>query len=239
MFVGLEGYSNEMVAVCVLISIVAAFSYVYRKRVKSAYKGIDLRNGGNAATVKAKPKKQINPQGTKNDYLQMLSAIVSLSRKKKWLIIAPAVIEAGGSYTQMVALIVTPKKIIGVCAFGHGGTITAAPGMQEWTQNINDTENKIQSPLKSMANAETILKKVYRKLEIEGRELEVLGGYTHPHAKLQGAPLRTCYNSFDLLVQLQMEDADPKGDNEQSKEIAEKLRTVVLKPEKQQKGAKK
>ncbi len=238
MFVGLEGYSTEMVTICVLISIVAAFSYVYRKRVKSEYKGIDLRKGGNAAVVKEKPKKQINPQGTKNDYLQLVSALVSLARKKKWLIIAPAVIEAGGAYTQLVALMVTPQKIIGVCAFGHGGTIVAASAHQDWTQRINDTENKINSPIKTMANAETIVKKVCKRLDIQTRTIEILGGYTHPHAKLQGAPAKTCFTALDLLTHLQTEQADQTA-NEQSKEIVEKLRTVVIKPEKTSKKGKK
>ncbi|MFI3170456.1 MAG: hypothetical protein R3Y06_10970 [Faecalibacterium sp.] len=234
MFVGLEGYSTEMVAICVLISVVAAFSYVYRKRVKSEYKGVDLRKGGNAATVKVKPQKQINPQGTKNDYMLLLSGLVSLARKKKWPLIAPAVIEEKGVYTQLVALMITPKKIIGVCAFGHGGTIVAGSGKQEWTQRVNGTEHKIASPIKTMSSAQMVVSQKMKELDITGRELEILGGYTHPHAVLQGAAAKTCYTAKELLTYLQNEPLDATG-GEASKAMVEKLRTVVIKPEKSSK----
>ncbi len=234
MLAGLEGYSTEMVAVCVLISIVAAFAYVYRKRVKTEYK--TLLKPGQAPVVKEKPKKQINPQGSKNDYMQLLSGIVTTTRKKKWPLIAPAVIEKDGEYIQLVSLLVTPDKIIGVCAFGHGGTIVAGSGLQDWTQRVNDTEHKIPSPLKSINKAKKVMEQVIIDLDIQNRELEIIGGYTHPKVTLQGAAAKICYPTVELLVYLQMMPA-VKEENAESKEILEKLRTVVLKPEKQKKSA--
>lgn len=234
MFAGLEGYTNEMIAVCVLISITAAFLYVYRKRVKSEYSDGKLGGGvfGNKKTVtKEKPKKQMNPQGTKNDYLQLVSALVSLARKKKWLIIAPAVMEKSGAYTQLAALIVTPQKIIGVCAFGHGGTIVAGGAKQDWTQRINDTEYKISSPLKSIENAQTIVSGNVQALGLQGRTVEVFGAYTHPHAVLQGAATKTCYTAKDFVNYLENKLPAANG-SEDSKETMEQLRTVVIKPEK-------
>lgn len=232
MFLEIENFTTEMIAVCVIISIVAAFAYVYRKRVKDEYNGGLLRK--EHAKEKETRKKQINPQGSKNDYLQLLSGIVTVARKKKWLLIAPAVIEIEGVYTQLIALIVTEQKIIAVCAFGHGGIMVAAPDLQDWTQRVNDTEQKIKSPLKTIQNAQTVLTKVTADLDITTRSIEVFGGFTHPQATLQGAANKMCYTTFDLLVYLQALPADAQT-SEQTKEIIEKLRTVVLKPEKQKK----
>ncbi len=229
MFAGLEGFTTEMVIICVLISVVTAFLYVYRKRVKSEYK-----TNASGVTLKPKaekPQKQIKPSGSKNDYLQLVSGLVSVSRKHNWPIIAPAVVEAKGSYTQLVALIATPEIIIGVCAFGHGGTIVAGGGMQDWTQRVNGQENKIKSPLKTMQNAEDVLTKAMQTLGLGGQPFVVLGAYTHPDVTLQGAVAEQFHTTESLLTHLRAFPVAPEQDVD-CKQTIEKLRTVVLKPEK-------
>ncbi len=228
----IQEYSTEMIAVCIIISIVAAFAYIYRNRVKDEYNALA---GKPLSVKKEKPKKHINPQGSKTDYMQTLSCVVTLARKKHWQLFAPAVVEIGGAYIQLLALIVTPQSVIGICAFGHGGTLLAASGTQDWTQCVNDTENKVNSPIKTMNTANEVLRKVLKKREITGVDLEILGVFTHPRAVLQGAAGETCYTAETLLAHLRQKPDAPEKTDPEMTEMVEKLRASVIKPEKDKK----
>ncbi len=232
----LNSISSDIFVIIIMLLCVAVILGVYQRRKKQSKQTLNFaEKAQEAASVQNsaadKTTKKSNAQGSKNDYLQAMSSLINLARKKKWFVIAPSVIEFGGEQVALIALFFTPNKIIAVRAFGFGGTIFAASGEKDWKQLVGETEQKILSPIKAQRTTRECLYGAMNDCGIEHTALDVLCLYTHPHVDLRASQSTDCYKTKNLLDYLSNLPSFDKAKNETAKAQAEKLKAYMPKGE--------
>lgn len=88
--------------------------------------------------------------GTKGELMEFLAVLLKYVKKNKISLVYPGTLEHNKNTANLLAIIITKSKIIGVNCFGFGGIVAKKTNEKysDWYQHINGQDNKIPDPIK-------------------------------------------------------------------------------------------
>ena len=185
-------------------------------------------------------KKQ-EPRGsnaTKADMMELLSALITFSRRNRIGIVFPGTVEYGNEVATLLALLVTKSEVIGVNSFGYGGTVTEGKGDGDWKQHMNGQDIRIKSPTVMNRQQQAICRQAMDAAGMKDISFRVAGVFSNRHVTLdtgKDCGLWTKEDFFEeLKTQLAVEEEripDPQKVVDQLVAITKKIR-----PEKKKKA---
>jgi hypothetical protein len=174
---------------------------------------------------------------TKADMMELLSALITFSRRNRIGIVFPGTVEYGNEVATLLALLVTKSEVIGVNSFGYGGTITEGKGDGDWKQRMNGQDIRIKSPTVMNRQQQAICRQAMDAAGMKDISFRVAGVFSNRHVTLdtgKGCGLWTKESFFEeLKTQLAVEEeriSDPQKVVDQLVAITKRVR-----PEKKKK----
>ena len=163
------------------------------------------RNGMLDASAIQEPEKperepRIN-NGTRGEWTDFVAKLLRYANKNGMALVVPGSLRSGGKTAQLLALLVTPNRIIGLQCMGFGGALTPGEDGQKWNQHANYQDIPFDDPLASAAVQRQIAQDALKHNNIHA-QVDVYTVFTNARVSFpQGKPagLFTRSEFFDFL----------------------------------------
>lgn len=229
--------AQQALPLILVVLLIFAVPLILRRRGKNGPK--EERSGSQKRELfrlqKLEPRVS---NATRADMMELLSALITFSRRNKIGIVFPGTVEYGNEVATLLALLVTKSEVIGVNSFGYGGTITKGNGDGDWVQHMNGQDIRIKSPTVMNRQQQWICRQAMDAAGMKEISFRVAGVFSNRHVTLEtgkGCGLWTKESFFEeLKAQLAVEEeriSDPQKVVDQLVAITKKVR-----PEKKKKA---
>ena len=223
------GFTLQLALPLVLVVLlIFAVPVILRRR-----KGSEEEQPGQQERALFRPQRQ-EPRvsnATRADMMELLSALITFSRRNRIGIVFPGTVEYGNEVATLLALLVTKSEVIGVNSFGYGGTITAGKGDGDWVQHMNGQDIRIKSPAVMNRQQQRICRQAMDAAGMQDISFRVTGVFSNRHVTLadgNGNGFWTRESFFEeLKTQLAVEEeriSDPQKVVDQLVAITKKVR---------------
>lgn len=226
LYAGFTG--QQALPLILLVLLIIAVPVILRRR-----RGTEEERRGPKKRELFRPQKQ-EPRvsnATKADMMELLSALITFSRRNKIGIVFPGTVEYGNEVATLLALLVTKSEVIGVNSFGYGGTITKGNGDGDWVQHMNGQDIRIKSPVVMNRHQHRICRQAMDAAGMQDISFRVAGVFSNRHVTLadgNGNGFWTRESFFEeLKTQLTAEEEripDPQKVVEQLVAVTKKVR---------------
>ena len=228
--------AQQALPLILVVLLIFAVPLILRRRGKNGPK--EERSGSQKRELfrlqKLEPRVS---NATRADMMELLSALITFSRRNKIGIVFPGTVEYGNEVATLLALLVTKSEVIGVNSFGYGGTITKGNGDGDWVQHMNGQDIRIKSPTVMNRQQQWICRQAMDAAGMKEISFRVAGVFSNRHVTLdtgKDCGLWTKDSFFEeLKTQLAAEEEripDPQKVVDQLVAITKKVR-----PEKKKK----
>ena len=229
--------AQQALPLILVVLLIIAVPVILRRRRKNGPK--EERSGSQKRELfrlqKLEPRVS---HATRADMMELLSALITFSRRNKIGIVFPGTVEYGNEVATLLALLVTKSEVIGVNSFGYGGTITKGNGDGDWVQHMNGQDIRIKSPTVMNRQQQWICRQAMDAAGMKEISFRVAGVFSNRHVTLdtgKDCGLWTKDSFFEeLKTQLAVEEeriSDPQKVVDQLVAITKKIR-----PEKKKKA---
>ena len=229
--------AQQALPLILVVLLIFAVPLILRRRRKNGPK--EERSGSQKRELfrlqKLEPRVS---NATRADMMELLSALITFSRRNKIGIVFPGTVEYGNEVATLLALLVTKSEVIGVNSFGYGGTITKGNGDGDWVQHMNGQDIRIKSPTVMNRQQQWICRQAMDAAGMKESAFRVAGVFSNRHVTLdtgKDCGLWTTDSFFEeLKTQLAVEEeriSDPQKVVDQFVAITKKIR-----PEKKKKA---
>jgi len=135
--------------------------------------------------------------GRSQDIQSLVSTLLIFVRRNKLGLVYPGTVEYGGKMTNLVALLVTRREVVGINCFGFGGTITE--GERQWSQHMNGADQTIPDPLAANRDQAAIVRAAMDAHGMAGIPLRVVAVFTSHTVTVQTGHADEVFDTRGLL----------------------------------------
>ena len=172
--------AQQALPLILVVLLIIAVPVILRRRGKNGPK--EERSGSQKRELfrlqKLEPRVS---NATRADMMELLSALITFSRRNKIGIVFPGTVEYGNEVATLLALLVTKSEVIGVNSFGYGGTVTEGKGDGDWKQHMNGQDIRIKSPVVMNRHQHRICRQAMDAAGMQDISFRVAGVFSNRH----------------------------------------------------------
>ena len=199
------------------------------------------RNGKQEPDKEQRGSKKQEPRGsnaTKADMMELLSALITFSRRNRIGIVFPGTVEYGNEVATLLALLVTKSEVIGVNSFGYGGTVTEGKGDGDWKQHMNGQDIRIKSPTVMNRQQQAICRQAMDAAGMKDISFRVAGVFSNRHVTLDTGKDCGLWTKESFFEELKTQLAEEEERISDPQKVVDQLVAITkrIRPEKKKKA---
>ena len=199
------------------------------------------RRGKQEPDKEQRGSKKQEPRGsnaTKADMMELLSALITFSRRNRIGIVFPGTVEYGNEVATLLALLVTKSEVIGVNSFGYGGTVTEGKGDGDWKQHMNGQDIRIKSPTVMNRQQQAICRQAMDAAGMKDISFRVAGVFSNRHVTLDTGKDCGLWTKESFFEELKTQLAEEEERISDPQKVVDQLVAITkrIRPEKKKKA---
>ena len=136
---------------------------------------------------------------SKSDLVRLISKLATYARKNHFRLIVPGTVTVNGTTAALAAILITRCGVVGINCFGFGGSVSAGPGDDDWTQTMNGEKISFPSPVKKNRQQREIVQQALADAGWANTPVEIIGVFTSPTVRLSKGSRTNCYTKVNLF----------------------------------------
>ena len=146
----------------------------------------------------------------KNDYLQAASRLLTFARKKRLFTIFPGNIQYGGKTADLMAILVTRARVIGINAYGFDQTVLCRKDNGTWQQENGDVRKPIGNLNAETAAQDRLVREALRGGGFGSLPYETVMLFTSSFVTLSGEKPENAFTQEEFFLKIDT-DRDVKS----------------------------
>jgi hypothetical protein len=136
----------------------------------------------------------------KNDYLQTVSRLLTFGRKKRLFTIFPGNLQHDGKTADLMAILVTRARVIGINAYGFDQTVHCRKDNGAWQQESGNTKKPIGSLNAENAVQDRIVRDALRAGGLGSLPYETVMVFTSSNVTLSGEKPENVFTQEEFFL---------------------------------------
>lgn len=166
--------------------------------------------------------------GNKSELIELIAILLRYAKKHKISLIYPGTLKYNNNITNLLAIIITKSKVIGVNCFGFGGIIIKKTNDKnsDWFQHINGEDKKIPSPINLSNKQYDILRLYMDENNMKDIPLIIASVFTNRNVNMVDYSNIKVYTQERFLNYLDSISLEDKGHD--TDEIAKRINENII-----------